>query len=314
MFFCISVNPAIDKRLRVTHLHVGAINRAREAIPEPGGKAAHVAMALQSMGADPLWIGFAGCASGHDLITGLAKLGIRTQPVPTHQPTRVNLAISDDSGGVTEILEPGGPPSAEELDLFRNTCEESFVLVKTDAAVILSGSLPPGAPAEFYAELVRRARKHGLCVLLDTSGNALRAAIEQQPDFVKPNREEAAWLTGRTIENIPCARKALDKILSLGARSVALSLGKDGLLWCPGQGQPVFHAQALAILGRSAVGSGDATVAGFAHAMLKRLAPEQIVRRATACGTANCLARSPGRIQMRDVEEIEKSVVVETLS
>jgi 1-phosphofructokinase family hexose kinase len=282
MFFCISVNPAIDKRLRLTHLHVGAINRATEAIPEPGGKAAHVAMALRSLGADPLWIGFAGCASGHDLITGLEKLGIRTQPVPTNQPTRVNLAISDDSGGVTEILEPGGPASAGELDLFRNTCEESFARGKTGAAVILSGSLPPGAPAEFYAELLHKARKHGLCVFLDSSGNPLRRAIEQQPDFVKPNREEAAWLTGRTIEDISSARKALEKIISLGARSVALSLGKDGLLWSSGEGQPVFHAQAPAIPGRSAVGSGDATVAGFAHAMLNRLAPEQIVRRATA--------------------------------
>jgi tagatose 6-phosphate kinase len=150
-------------------------------------------------------------------------------------------------------------------------------------------------------------------VFLDSSGNPLRRAIEQQPDFVKPNREEAAWLTGSTIEDIPSARKALHKILSLGARSVALSLGKDGLLWCPGEGQPIFYAQAPAIPGRSAVGSGDATVAGFAHAMLNRLAPEQIVRRATACGTANCLARSPGRIQMRDVEEIEKSVVVKAL-
>ena len=77
-------------------------------MPAPGGKAAHVAIALQALGADPLWIGFAGGPSGRDLVSGLTEIGISVQAIPMEQPTRVNLAIVDDSRLVTEILEPGG--------------------------------------------------------------------------------------------------------------------------------------------------------------------------------------------------------------
>ena len=313
MFLCISINPAIDKRLRMIHLRVGAINRATEAVPAPGGKAAHVAMALQALRADLLWIGFAGGSSGQELVAGLTELGISVQAIPSRQPTRVNLAILDDSGTVTEILEPGGAPSPAELDLFRKACAESFARGKADAMVILSGSLPAGVPDEFYAELTRSARGQGCRIFLDTSGKALRLALEQRPDFVKPNREEAEWLTGRVIQDIPSAREALCQIISLGARSAALSLGKDGLLWCPGKNQRVYYARPPAIEARSAVGSGDCTVAGFAHAMAGQLTPEQIVRRAAACGTANCLVQTPGRIRLSDVQGIEKSVQVEML-
>src|SRR5215813_13271953 len=53
MFLCVSANPAIDKRIRMAEFRIGAVNRAKEAIPEPGGKAAHVALALRALGARP---------------------------------------------------------------------------------------------------------------------------------------------------------------------------------------------------------------------------------------------------------------------
>lgn len=313
MFLCVSANPAIDKRMRVKELRVHAVNRATEIAPEPGGKAAHVAMALRALGAEPWWIGLAGGTSGQELITGLTALGIRAQGIPVQQTTRVNLAIRGDSGAVTEILEPGAAPSPAELDLFRKACERIFAREKS-GLVILSGSLPPGVPDSFYGELIRNAHDHGCRVLLDTSGNALRLALEQRPGFVKPNREEAEWLTGEVIRDILSAKGAVRKILSLGARSAALSLGADGLLWCPGENGPVYYARPPAVEARSAVGSGDSTVAGFAQAIAREMTPEQTVRRAAACGTANCLVESPGRIRWSDVEEIERSVRVETFS
>jgi fructose-1-phosphate kinase PfkB-like protein len=40
---------------------------------------------------------------------------------------------------------------------------------------------------------------------------------------------------------------------------------------------------------------------------------EQTLRRAAACGAANCLADSPGRIRLQDVRRIEKTVRVDVL-
>ncbi len=314
MFLCVSANPAIDKRVRITEFRVGAVNRAIEAIPEPGGKAAHVAMALRALGDRPRWIGFAGGSTGEVLVSGLKTLGIRAQPIAIRARTRENMAIVDGAGTVTEILEPGGAPSAKEVGAFRRACDREFARGKRKLVVILSGSLPPGVPANFYASLIRIAHSHGCAVILDSSGGALRSGIAARPDLVKPNREEAEALTGKTIRDVPSARGAVAQILAMGARSVAISLGKEGVVWGTGENWPVLHAQAPEVSKRSAVGSGDATVAGFAYGISNRLAPERVLRLAVACGSANCLADSPGRIQLSTARKIEREVCVKRLS
>jgi len=314
MFLCVSANPAIDKQVRITELRVGAVNRAAEAIAEPGGKAAHVAMALRALVERPHWIGFAGGATGDVLLMGLKTLGIRAQPILTRAPTRENLAIVDDTGSVTEILEPGGAPSAKEIGSFQRACENEFARRKRKLLVILSGSLPPGVPANLYASLIRIAHSCGCRVILDSSGGALRRGVRAQPDLVKPNREEAEAITGMKIQDVASARNAMEQILAMGARSAAISLGKEGVLWRAGKGRPIFHAQAPQVNKRSAVGSGDAAVAGFAYGIAHGLASEKVLRLAVACGSANCFADSPGRIGLSTVRTIEREVRVKTLS
>ena len=313
MFLCISANPAIDKQVRFTEFRVGAVNRAAEAIAEPGGKAAHVAMALRALGARPQWIGFAGASTGDVLIRGLKALGIQARSIAIQAPTRENLAIVDDAGKVTEILEPGGKPSAKEVTSFRKACENEFARGKRKLLVILSGSLPPGVPVNFYGSLIRIAHSYSCRVILDSSGEALQRGVAARPDLVKPNREEAEALTGIKIRDVASSRKAMDEILAMGARSVAISLGKDGVLWTAGVDQPVLHARAPEVSKRSAVGSGDATVAGFAYGIDNGLRPERGLKLAVACGSANCFADSPGRVRLSAVRKMEREVRVETL-
>jgi 1-phosphofructokinase family hexose kinase len=314
MFLCVSANPAIDKRVRMTEFRVGAVNRATDAIPEPGGKAAHVAMALRALGGRPRWIGFAGGSTGEALVGGLQTLGIRAQPIAIRARTRENLAIVDSAGTVTEILEPGGAPSAKEVGAFLRLCEREFARGKRKLVVILSGSLPPGVPANFYASLIRIAHSYGCAVILDSSGGALRSGILARPELVKPNREEAEALTGKTIRDVSSASRAVGRILAMGARSVAISLGKEGVVWGTGENWPVLHAQAPEVSKRSAVGSGDATVAGFAYGISNRLEPERVLRLAVACGSANCFADSPGRIRLSIARKMERAVCVKQLS
>ena len=314
MFVCLSPNPAIDKRLRLSRLVPGCVNRATEVHPAPGGKAVHVAMVLRALGADPRWIGFIGGASGQELIEGLRKIGIRADVVTVRQATRVNLEIIDDSSSVTEILEPGAAPSETEIASFLAACEEAFAQSKRQAIVIASGSLPPGVPQDFYATLIARAHSHGCKFFLDTSGEPLRAAIEAGPDFVKPNREEAEWLTAGVIADLPSAVAAIRHLLSAGARSAAISLGERGLVWCPGDGQTVYFALPVPVQVRSAVGSGDAAVAAFAHATAAGLEPQETLRLAAACGAANCLADSPGAVRVEDIHRLQKEIRIEVLS
>jgi 1-phosphofructokinase family hexose kinase len=310
MFLCVSANPAIDKRIRVAEFRIAAVNRAKEAIPEPGGKAAHVALALRALGARPRWIGFAGGATGDALVRGLESLAISALAVPVRAPTRENLAIVDRAGIVTELLEPGGAVSAKELGLLRKACETEFARGRSALTVVLSGSLPPGAPVSFYGELVCAAHQRGCRVILDTSGEGLRLGIAAGPDLVKPNREEAEAATGMTIENHASASALARRIASMGAGGVALSLGKEGVLWLGSRDGTTLRASAPEVKGRSAVGSGDAMVAGFAYAGEGKLPPREALRLAVACGTANCFAESPGRIRRSDVKKMERTVRV----
>src|ERR1041385_5936108 len=104
MFICVGPNPAIDKRLTLESLSPGRIHRVRTIQHFPGGKAAHVAMVLRTLGVAPHWTGFCGGPTGEELVRGLTALGVAVHPCHTRQPTRTNLEIIEDSGTVTEIL------------------------------------------------------------------------------------------------------------------------------------------------------------------------------------------------------------------
>jgi 1-phosphofructokinase family hexose kinase len=311
-FICVSLNPAIDKRLRLDSLKPGRVNRAIEAIPAPGGKGAHVAMVLRALGADPLWLGFSGGPNGDALLQGLRALSIRAEGVPTAAETRMNLEILEENGTVTEILE-GGPfiGPAERQSMLR--AFETALELNPNAIVVMSGSLPPGLPKDEFATLVKVAQQRGARVFLDTSGEPLKLGLQQRPDFAKPNQEETEWLIGRTIDGNASAAAAVEELVQHGPKSAAVSLGSKGLVWRGHGTGDAFVAVPPKLEAASAVGSGDATIAGFAFAASQGLEPAVTLRLAVACGAANVLADRPGRVRLHDVERLRDQVQVQAL-
>ena len=311
-FICLSLNPAIDKRLRLDTLKPGRVNRAIEAIPAPGGKSAHVAMVLRALGADPLWLGFSGGPNGDSLLQGLRALSIRAEGVPTAAETRMNLEILEESGAVTEILEPGSQITPAERESLLHAFETQLEL-NPNAIVVMSGSLPPGLPKDEFATLVTIAQKRNAKVFLDTSGEPLKLGLQQRPDFAKPNQEETEWLIGRTIGGNASAASALEDLVANGPRAAAISLGASGLIWRGSSSSETFVAVPPKLETKSAVGSGDATIAGFAFAAACHLEPADTLRLAVACGAANVLADLPGRVRLHDVERLRTQVEIRAL-
>jgi tagatose 6-phosphate kinase len=297
----------------VSALMPGRVNRVSEMRPEPGGKAAHVAMVLRTLGANPLWFGFAGGSTGEQLLEGLRALHIRVQSVMVPTQTRVNLEIIDDVGVVTELLEPGSPIAQNNWSDLIEACEKMLSQEKTPGTVIASGSLPPAAEPGFYATLTELTHRQGHKIFLDTGGEPLRMALRAAPDFIKPNREEAESLLGEKIGDPESARQAVSRLTQLGARSAVVSLGNQGFVWQPELEQGAYHAHPARVKGNSSVGSGDATVAAFAYAKAADFGIEQTLRLAAACGAANCLAGAPGRLTESDVRALEAQVRIERL-
>ena len=301
MLVCVSANPAIDRRLRLKNIAVGKVNRALSAQPFPGGKAAHVAMVARALDIDVVWAGFLGGAAGEECESGLSAFGVPLTVIRTQAETRANLEIISADGSVTEILEPGGNVTEGEVERLLTTCRDIFCEQKENGQVALSGSLPPGAPPDLYAELTRIAHLYGCRVLLDTSGEALRRGLEAEPDLVKPNCEEASSFAGYVIRDADGATEAAQRFFDAGARSVAISLGPDGIFWQgSADGEPLI-SQLPPVHAGSSVGSGDAALAGFAVAYERGLSDEATLSLAVACGTANCLADAPGQVSREQV-------------
>jgi 1-phosphofructokinase family hexose kinase len=311
VFFCVSLNPAIDTRLVLNEFQIGRVNRVLEVHRTPGGKAAHVAMALQGLGASPGWIGFAGGATGNDLVEGLHRLKIETISVPTAQDTRVNLEIIEARGGVTEILEPGEAIAQSEWYAFQKTCANNFQRIADKKIVLISGSQPPGVPAEASAVLLKLAQSSGCLAFLDTSGPPLAEALAVGPDFVKINREEAQSVTGVTVNDVASAGHAVRILLERGAKSAAISLGERGIVGIQERDEPAIHAWTAPLRAKSTVGCGDSALAGLAFANASGLSFERSLALAVACGAANCLALLPARINQEDVSRFEATVRVE---
>ena len=309
--FCVSMNPAIDTRLVLNGFLPGRVNRVAEVYRTPGGKAAHVAMALKGLDATPTWIGFSGGATGSDLLAGLRHLEIETVSVSTAESSRINLEIVDTQGEVTEILEPGGTITQAEWSEFQRVCAGAFQLAAKRKVAVISGSLPPGVPTEACAALIRLAQSANCLAFVDSSGLPLSKALAAGPDLVKINREEAEFVTQIVIHDPISAAQAARKLLDLGAKSAAVSLADEGLVGVRKDDQLAIHAWTTPLRPKSTVGCGDSVLAGLAFAAANNLSFERGLALAVACGTANCLAALPGRVLGDDVARIEKSVHIE---
>jgi 1-phosphofructokinase family hexose kinase len=270
-------------------------------------------MVAQALALEVTWVGFLGGATGEQCESGLSALGIPVTVVRTRADTRANLEIIARDGTVTEILEPGGGVTDGEVERLFSACRDIFAESGEGSQVALSGSLPPGAPTDFYTELIRLSHVYGCRVLLDTSGEALRQALAAAPDLVKPNRTEAGGFAGRPVNSADAAIEVAQAMIDAGARGVAVSLGADGIVWEGARNSATLISRPPPVAVRSTVGCGDAALAWFAVAHARGLRDEDTLCLAVACGTANCLAESPGLVDPLEVERIMQQVSVQLL-
>lgn len=257
MIVTLTLNPSIDRTIDVARLRRGAVLRARAANVDPGGKGVNVALALAAHGHKATAVLPCGGAEGRQLEVLLTEAGLDIVTVPIHGPVRSNVTVVEADGTTTKLNEPGPRLRARELHAL---IEATVRTAERAEFVVLSGSLPPGAPGDTYARLIARIRGTGTRLALDSSGPALAAAVATRPDVIKPNREELAELTARPVHTILDALGAA-RDPRLRGLTVLTSLGADGALLVDDAG--AWLATPPPVLARSTVGAGDALLAGF---------------------------------------------------
>lgn len=275
----------------------------------PGGKGCNVARALKQLGEEPVVAGWVGGSAGQFIETGLHQEGIQTDFVYTDLESRTCLSILDSSNQVmTEIYEKGDAVPPEKVSEMLVRFGE---IVGEYTAVTLSGSLPPGVPHDFYAQLIHLAHQAGVPAFLDSSKEALLQGVAAQPFLIKPNESEVTILAGRELKTVADFAAAAAAISTRYETIVVLSLGKDGAL--AAQGETVIHVQNSPVQAQSAVGSGDSMLAGLAYGFGRGCQLAEAVKYGVAAGTANTLVLGAGQFTRHDFEAIYAETTVQPL-
>lgn len=298
----ITLNPAIDQTVRLARLQPGHVHRARSSRDDAGGKGINVAACLADWGVPTTALGVLGDGNDGVFRTLFSARGIADGCVRVPGRTRTNIKlVEEDSSETTDINLPGLPLGSADLDAVSRALAD---LLAPDLPVVLSGSLPSGLPADAWARLQAQAGAAGARVLLDTSGDALVAALGGMqgalPYAAKPNRHELETWVGRPLPDRSALRLAGQRLIERGVALVAISMGTDGALFIDRSGALVARPARLAQ--GSSVGAGDAMVAGIAAALLE-----------PAFNLANCArlatAFSMSRLESGDARRLDPAQV-----
>ena len=290
----LTANPSLDRTLDLPGpLDRGAVVRLNGTSTEPGGKGVNVARAIAAAGEDVVSVL---PAADHDpIVHALAEIALPLRTVPVVDLVRTNYTVTEPDGTTTKLNEPGSPLTVEVRAALADALHEH---ASAAGWVVLSGSLPPGTPVDWYAELVAGLRDTGARLAVDTSGEPLRALLSGgpggAPDLLKPNAEELAELTGLPADDLtdPAAvLAALRTVHEQGVAEILLTLGGDGALLSTADGG-VWSASPPPIAVRSTVGAGDCSLAGYVLADLAGADPAERLRTAVAYGAAS--ASLPG--------------------
>jgi 1-phosphofructokinase len=281
-------NPSIDRTVSLAgRLVRGAVLRAEATTSQGGGKGVNISRAAVAAGVRTIAV--LPADTDDPFVLDLLRDGIDCRPERPAGPVRVNLTLTEPDGTTTKINAPGAGVQAADLDRL-----SAAVIHRARQAqwVVLAGSLPPGAPDGWYAELVGALHGTGASVAVDTSGAplvALAARLEQHaPDLMKPNGEELASLTGGdadAIEADPLAAAAAAQVLvDRGVTAVLATLGGSGAVLVTAEG--AWHATPPPTTVVSTVGAGDSSLFGYLLADLRQAPPADRLRSAVAYGSA----------------------------
>lgn len=288
MILTLTANPSVDRTVVLAgRLKRGKVIRADAVISQAGGKGVNIARACIAAGVPAIAV--LPAAKDDPFVLELLSAGIDCRPVHHDGALRVNITITEPDGTTTKLNSPG----PELTDGVRRDLAEALRL-RAEAAdwVVLAGSLPPGTPPEWYADLVVLLRESGARVAVDTSDKPLRALVERLPDaaphLMKPNGEELASFTGddpELLEADPAAAaKAARTLVEAGVETVLATLGARGAVLVSADG--AWHASPPPTSVVSTVGAGDSSLFGYLLGELRGKPPAERLALAVAYGSA----------------------------
>src|SRR5687767_7837243 len=172
MILCLGTTPADQRTMTFASLQLDAVNRAASVTRTASGKSINVARVARTLGADVVAAGFVGGDAGPFMRRDLDSAGIRHDFVDVTPATRACITVVDESTGTaTELIEES---KEVEPDAWDRLVDRLDAHLRTADVLVLSGTLTPRAPQDFYGRCVARAALHGVRAIVDATGEPLK--------------------------------------------------------------------------------------------------------------------------------------------
>jgi 6-phosphofructokinase 2 len=283
----VTMNPAVDVSTSVARIEPVRKLRCRAERREAGGGGINVARVIHRLGGDVLAAYLAGGVVGEQLKNLVAMEGVRSLIVPIAGETRESFTVTDETTrDEFRFVMPGPTLSNDES---RAALEQIEKIAKGERYLVVSGSLPGGAPADFHAELGQLAKRAGARFVVDASGPQLGAALESGVYLAKPNLGELQNMMASELGDRNSQVAACRRLIDAGkAEILALTLGSSGALLVT-QDQAWF-SEPLQVKVVGTVGAGDSFLGALLWSLSITLPLDDALRNAVAAGSAALLA------------------------
>lgn len=298
MIVTITMNPAIDKSSMVEKLIPEKKLRCTELMIEAGGGGINVSKAIKKLGGESVAVFSAGGNNGEQLKRIMEKEKISYKSIPVCAETRECFTITEHTTNAQyRFVTPGATLSEEEVE---NCFDFIYSLQPSPDIIVASGSLPSGAPNNFFARLAVIAKQTGAKFIVDTSGIPLQLAALEGVYLLKPNLSELSSLVGKEYLQLNEVDEAAKQVIEKGhCEIVVVSMGPAGAMLVTKDIHEKIPAPTVKKL--STVGAGDSMVAGMAWMLEQGKSLSEMVRFGVACGTAATMNAGTQLFKKEDV-------------
>ncbi|HHG8780806.1 6-phosphofructokinase II [Enterobacter hormaechei] len=299
--YTLTLSPSLDSATMTPQIYPEGKLRCSAPVFEPGGGGINVARAVTHLGGKATAIFPAGGATGEHLVALLADEQVAVDTVDAKDWTRQNLHVHVESSGEQyRFVMPGAKLSDDE---FRQL-EEKVLTIESGSLLVISGSLPPGVKTEKLTALVQAVLQRGIRCIVDSSGDALKAALEPgQLELVKPNQKELSALVNRELNQPDDVRTAAEELVRTGkAHRVVVSLGPQGALAVDKTG--CVQVVPPPMKSQSTVGAGDSMVGAMVLKLAQGASLLEMARYGVAAGSAATINQGTRLCSLADTQKI----------
>jgi 6-phosphofructokinase 2 len=303
----LTINPALDLSTSVSSVTPVHKLRCAAAQYDPGGGGINVARVIRRMGGDVTAIYPIGGPTGELLHRLVGKEGIQSATVQVVNATRISFTVLEKETGDEYRFVLPGPSLIEEE--WQECIEELERLPEPPDYLVMSGSLSPDVPDDFFARVARTAKQRGGKVVLDSSGPALAVGLAEGMYLIKPNLRELRELTGQSLDTEKSRVAACRSLVEAGhTEAVALTLGDQGALLVTHD--VALRASALPIKAASSVGAGDSFLGAMVWAVASGHSLGEAFRYGVAAGSAALITPGTELCRFEDVSALYGQVVI----